>query len=141
VEKLWRNEPPRNRKRYHRKRPDRGHAFAENAYSGVFKVIGDIYTTKRHISSNLDTTGNSNTAGNSTISGSLTVDSYALVKNKLYLGDNDTDAVSDSTNPFFYATQLFTGLNTTTPTAPLDISINTECGVFFHSSSTINKTY
>jgi hypothetical protein len=68
--------------------------------------------------------------GNSTISGSLTVDSYALVKNKLY-GDNDTDAVSDSTNPFFYATQLFTGLNTTTPTAPLDISINTECGSSF----------
>jgi predicted acyltransferase (DUF342 family) len=112
----------------------------KNAYSGVFKVIGDIYTTGNvNISSNLDTTGNSNTAGNSTISGSLTVDSYALVKNKLYLGDNDTDAVSDSTNPFFYATQLFTGLNTTTPTAPLDISINTECGVFFHSSSTINK--
>jgi hypothetical protein len=69
VEKLWRNEPPRNRKRYHRKRPDRGHAFAENAYSEY--STGDIYTTGNvNISSNLDTTGNSNTAGNSTISGS-----------------------------------------------------------------------
>jgi hypothetical protein len=76
-------------------------------HTRVFKVIGDIYTTGNvNISNNLDTTGNSFT--NSTISGSLTVDSYALVKNKLYLGDNDTDAVSDSTNPFF-ATQLFTG--------------------------------
>lgn len=112
----------------------------KNAYSGVFKVIGDIYTTGNvNISNNLDISGDINSYGDLNVYGSMLVYKNINIKKRLYLGDNNTNTPTDTTNPFFYASQLFVGLNTTTPVSPLDISINTECGVFFHSSNSVNK--
>jgi hypothetical protein len=67
VEKLWRNEPPRNRDITVN---DLTVDTLSLAYSGYSKSWETYTPPERRISNNLDTTGNSNTAGNSTISGS-----------------------------------------------------------------------